>query len=34
MSLVAGSIRFANILQTTLAPSQPLPPAKDVYLVE
>jgi Flp pilus assembly protein TadG len=34
MSLVGGSIRFANILQTVLAPSIPLPPAQDVYLVE
>ena len=34
MKIVAGSIRFANILQTMLAPSQPLPPAQDVYLVE
>jgi Flp pilus assembly protein TadG len=34
MNLVGGSIRFANILQTTLAPSQLLPPAQDVYLVQ
>ncbi|HET6323646.1 MAG TPA: pilus assembly protein TadG-related protein [Planctomycetaceae bacterium] len=34
LSLVGGSIRFANILQTVLAPTQPLPPAQDVYLVE
>jgi len=34
MSLVGGSIRFANILQTVLAPTQPLPPAQDVYLVQ
>jgi Flp pilus assembly protein TadG len=34
LCLVGGSIRFANILQTVLAPTQPLPPAQDVYLVE
>jgi Flp pilus assembly protein TadG len=34
LCLVGGSIRFANILQTMLAPTQPLPPAQDVYLVE
>jgi len=34
LRLVAGSIRFANLLQTTIAPSQLLSPAFDVYLVE
>ena len=31
---VSGSMRFANLLQTTIAPTQLLPPAQDVYLVE
>jgi Flp pilus assembly protein TadG len=34
LRLVAGSIRFANLLQTVIAPTQLLPPAQDVYLVE
>jgi hypothetical protein len=34
LRLVGGSIRFANLLQTVLAPSTLLPPAQDVYLVE
>jgi hypothetical protein len=34
MRFVAGSMRFANILQCTIAPTQLLPPAKDVFLVE
>ena len=34
MRFVSGSLRFANLLQTTIAPTQLLPPAQDVYLVE
>jgi Flp pilus assembly protein TadG len=34
LRFVSGSMRFANLLQTTIAPSQLLPPAQDVYLVE
>jgi hypothetical protein len=34
MQFVSGSMRFANLLQTTIAPTQLLPPAQDVYLVE
>ena len=34
LRFVTGSLRFANILQTTIAPTQLLPPAQDVYLVE
>jgi Flp pilus assembly protein TadG len=34
LKFVSGSMRFANLLQTTIAPSQLLPPAQDVYLVE
>lgn len=34
MRFVCGSMRFANLLQTTIAPTQLLPPAQDVYLVE
>jgi Flp pilus assembly protein TadG len=34
LRLVGGSIRFANLLQTVIAPTQLLPPAQDVYLVE
>jgi hypothetical protein len=34
LRFVSGSIRFANLLQTTIAPTQLLPPAQDVYLVE
>jgi hypothetical protein len=34
MKIVAGSIRFANLLAASLIPSQLLPPARDVYLVE
>jgi Flp pilus assembly protein TadG len=34
LKFVSGSIRFANVLQTTIAPTQLLPPAQDVYLVE
>jgi Flp pilus assembly protein TadG len=34
MRIVGGSVRFANVLQTTLMPSLLLPPAQDVYLVE
>jgi hypothetical protein len=34
LRFVSGAMRFANLLQTTLAPTQLLPPAQDVYLVE
>lgn len=34
LKFVSGSLRFANVLQTTIAPTQLLPPAQDVYLVE
>ncbi len=34
LRFVTGSLRFANVLQTTIAPTQLLPPAQDVYLVE
>jgi hypothetical protein len=34
LRIVAGSVRLAPVLGLTLAPSQPLPPARDVYLVE
>jgi Flp pilus assembly protein TadG len=34
LKFVSGSMRFANLLETTLAPTQLLPPAQDVYLVE
>ncbi|MEX2287982.1 MAG: pilus assembly protein TadG-related protein [Planctomycetaceae bacterium] len=33
-SFVAGTMRVIALLNMTLAPSQPLPPAEDVYLVE
>ncbi len=34
LKFVVGSMAFANILQCTLNPSQLLPPAQDVFLVE
>lgn len=34
LRFVTGSLRFANVLQTTIAPTLLLPPAQDVYLVE
>jgi len=34
MRFVAGSMLFLNVLQTSLSPSQLLPPAMDVYLVQ
>lgn len=34
MRFVAGSIRFANLLECTIAPQDLLPPAYDVFLVE
>jgi hypothetical protein len=32
--IAVGSLRFANVLQCTIAPGTLMPPAKDVYLVE
>jgi hypothetical protein len=34
LRIAAGSVRLAPVLGLTFAPSQPLPPARDVYLVE
>jgi len=34
LSMCVGSLRLVNALDCTLEPSDPLPPARDVYLVE
>jgi hypothetical protein len=34
LSFVAGSMRIANVLGITISPSHPLPPARDIFLVE
>ena len=34
LAFAAGSVRFVNVLRCTLRPSNPFPPAQDVYLVE
>ncbi|HWL09986.1 MAG TPA: pilus assembly protein TadG-related protein [Planctomicrobium sp.] len=34
LRIVAGTARIVNVLQTTLSPSQKLPPATDVFLVQ
>lgn len=34
LQIVGGTVRFVNVLSTTIAPTSLLPAAKDVYLVE